>query len=92
MMLKLKSRIGPKGQVVIPKPIRDCYGLGPGKVVYFTTKEDEIQIQRGNDAEILERFFNAFEKIDLPPAEELKRLYYSQFDDEISRYKRAAGR
>jgi len=34
-MLKLKSKIGPKGQVIIPKPIREILGFEPGGMYTF---------------------------------------------------------
>jgi AbrB family looped-hinge helix DNA binding protein len=35
-------RIGAKGQVVIPKSIRDRVGLHPGDEVEFELREDEV--------------------------------------------------
>jgi len=32
-LLKLKVRVGPKGQIVIPKAIRDNLGINPNDVV-----------------------------------------------------------
>ena len=81
-MLKLKSKIGPKGQVVIPKPVRDSFGLKPGGVVYFYTKKDEIMLQK-SDEEVLEEFFNRFKDVEIPEDIDLDEVYHSQFEDEI---------
>lgn len=35
----MKSTISEKGQVTIPKPIRQRLGLGPGQVIEFETRE-----------------------------------------------------
>jgi AbrB family looped-hinge helix DNA binding protein len=47
-------RVGPKGQVVIPKAIRDELGIGPG---------DEVDVeQRGTEAVIRRHRFSAAER------------------------------
>jgi len=38
--------IGPKGQVVIPKRMRDALGLKPGVDVYIEVRGDEIVISK----------------------------------------------
>ena len=44
-MLRLKSKLGPKGQAVIPKEIRDMMGIKPGSEVLFEVRGDEIVIK-----------------------------------------------
>jgi len=39
-------KIGERGQVTIPKPLRDRYGLAPGMEVEFTPEESSIRIQK----------------------------------------------
>ncbi len=78
-MLKLKSKIGPKGQVVVPKPIRDSFGLKPGGVVYFYAKGDEIRLGNG-DKEVLEKFFS-FKKMKQPENIDWDEVFYSQFEE-----------
>jgi AbrB family looped-hinge helix DNA binding protein len=38
-------RVGPKGQVVIPKPIRDSLGIAPGDEVEVDERGGEIVIR-----------------------------------------------
>jgi AbrB family looped-hinge helix DNA binding protein len=79
-MLRLKSKIGPKGQVVIPKAVRDSFGLKPGGTVYFYTKEDEIMLQKKSDEEVLEELFSG-ERIRPPKSIDWDRVFYSQFEE-----------
>jgi antitoxin PrlF len=41
-------RITSKGQVTIPKPIRDEFGLLPGTEVEFVLKGDEVKVRKVN--------------------------------------------
>jgi len=40
------KKIGPKGQVLIPKPIRDALGLHPGVEVIIKIRGDEVVLSR----------------------------------------------
>lgn len=44
-MLRLKSKIGPKGQAVIPKEIREMMGIRPGSEVVFEVRGDEVVVK-----------------------------------------------
>jgi AbrB family looped-hinge helix DNA binding protein len=43
--MRLKAKVGPKGQAVIPKEIRDILGIAPGDEVYFEVGEKEARIR-----------------------------------------------
>jgi len=53
LMVKLKLRGGPKGQIVLPKIVRDKLGIKPRSYVIAGLKEDELTLQRGPDIEDL---------------------------------------
>jgi len=40
----MTPRVGPKGQVVIPKPLRDRLGLEPGTAVSFEFDGDAVRV------------------------------------------------
>ena len=43
--MRLKSKVGPKGQAVIPKEVRDILGIVPGDEVLFELVENEAKIK-----------------------------------------------
>ncbi|MGQ0804670.1 MAG: AbrB/MazE/SpoVT family DNA-binding domain-containing protein [Actinomycetota bacterium] len=46
----MTHRVGPKGQVVIPKAIREHLGINPGDEVVFVEDGDEVRVRRAVDA------------------------------------------
>jgi len=45
-MFKEEMKIGPKGQVVIPKAFRKSLGLHPGNKVVFTLTEEGLLLEK----------------------------------------------
>ena len=45
----MTGKLGPKGQVVIPKPIRDRLGLVPGDEVVFISEPGGVRIEPARD-------------------------------------------
>lgn len=44
----MTQKMGAKGQVVIPKDMRDRAGLGPGADVFFEPLDDGIVVRRAD--------------------------------------------
>lgn len=49
----MTSRVGPKGQVVIPKRIRDQLGLQPGDEVVFVPQPGGVRVEPARGADDL---------------------------------------
>lgn len=58
-MTKIRSKVGPKGQAVIPKPVRDELGIAPGDEVYFTTHGTHAHVEKRPASEQLADYFRS---------------------------------
>lgn len=78
MTLKLRAPLGPKGQVVIPKPLREALDLRPGDEVLLSLAEGRAWIEKKGGEELLEEMLSAFPKRKPPRRIDWDRLYYGQ--------------
>ncbi|MBE8538723.1 AbrB/MazE/SpoVT family DNA-binding domain-containing protein [Geoglobus acetivorans] len=78
--------VGKKGQVTIPKEIRDRFGLKEGEKVIFEVKGDEIVMrpERSRRDYVEELSSVVRKKLEAPEPAELKRMYYGQIEERIS--------
>src|SRR3990172_8839470 len=44
-VIEIRMRVGPKGQVVIPKVLRDALRIGPGSVVTFSLEDEKVVLR-----------------------------------------------
>lgn len=83
--MRLKAKIGPKGQVVIPKEIRELLGLKPGDEVIFETRSEGFFIrpaETGSTVDDLVKIIPKEEK--LKEDIDIKRLILSEVEEEWS--------
>tara|TARA_Y100000310_G_scaffold271987_1_gene286737 strand:- start:9865 stop:10104 length:240 start_codon:yes stop_codon:yes gene_type:complete len=72
----IKREIGEKGQIVVPKDIRDYLGLNIGSRVIFEVKDDKIFIKKeDNPEEIVEDFFNTPKIKKKISVKDIKKMY-----------------
>jgi len=62
-MVKLRVKIGSKGQVVIPKVIREKLGIKPGKTLLVDEKDGKIVIEKFDVNEFIDWVKNTRRKI-----------------------------
>jgi len=74
----IKRKVGPKGQVVIPKDVRDALNIKPGSEVFIEIIEKEIRIRLSPDKKgFLKDFLETPEK--LTEKIDFKKLYSEQY-------------
>lgn len=60
----IKRKLGPKGQIVLPKDIRDMLGVKPGEDILIEVINDEIKIRSPiKNEEFLSNFYNVPKKL-----------------------------
>ncbi len=78
--LKLAGLVGEKGQVVIPKPIRELLSIGPRSEIVFSLFEGKIILEKKSSEQALQEFFAAGKpKLKAPKHIDWDALYASQF-------------
>lgn len=80
-MVRLKAHVGTKGQVVIPKPIRDQLQIQPGDPVYFDIEDNRAYLEPQDVGEFLDELFTAIPKRRIAPDTDWDEVYYEQIAD-----------
>jgi len=80
----IRREIGEKGQVVIPRDIREFLDLKAKEKVVFEVKNNEVVIKKDRDnEEFLKEFLNIPGKKKKGSGNEIKKIIESQYDEEI---------
>ena len=81
-MIEIKVKVGSRGQIVIPKPIREMFHITNGEYMFFRVQQNKIQIRKEEGQKILENMLQRIkEKKKEPKHVDWKEMYYSQFED-----------
>ena len=81
-MIEIKVKVGSRGQIVIPKPIREIFNITAGEHMFFRVQQNKIQIRKEEGQEILKNMLHRIkEKKNEPKHIDWKEMYYSQFDE-----------
>lgn len=85
-----RRSLGPKGQVVVPKEIRDYLGVGPGAALEFVVRDREVIIEAAESPQAyLDQLF-ALVKRKSRTKTDVDEIYEKALEEEhgISRRKR----
>lgn len=73
--------MGPKGQIVIPKDVREYIGLKPGTRVIFEVREGELVIRpETNPEKIVEEFCSIVSK-KLEKTIDVKKIIQEEYEE-----------
>ncbi|WCN28969.1 AbrB/MazE/SpoVT family DNA-binding domain-containing protein [Thermococcus kodakarensis] len=61
-VVSIRLKVGPKGQIVIPKVFREAYGIKEGGEVIVEPREDALVIRRVPDTEELLKKLREYHK------------------------------
>lgn len=80
--IQLHATVGEKGQIVIPKPIRDMFQIRPFSELVFDVEKETILIKKKQDnLKVLEEYLSAVKTKKTPPKKiDWDALYYSQYE------------
>ncbi len=77
--LKLTAGVGEKGQIVIPKPVRDMFGITPHTEVVFSIQDDKIVLEKKNPKQVCLEFITAVkDRIKMPKKVDWDELFSPQ--------------
>lgn len=81
--MRIKRRIGPKGQVVIPKIIREVLGIRSGDEIIMEVREKELLLKPGLDPEKFIDDFCSVGKKKLTRKIDLKRILEEEVEERL---------
>jgi len=80
----IKREIGEKGQIVIPKDIREHLGLDIGVNITFEVDNNKVILKKADNAnEIVEDFFNTPKINKKLTSKELKKIFEEQYYEKV---------
>jgi len=60
----IRRKLGPKGQLLLPKDIRELLGVKPGEDIYIEVNNDEVRIRAATDlTHFLANFYDVPKKL-----------------------------
>jgi len=82
--MRLAKTLGQKGQLVIPKVVRDFLGIKPGDVVVIEVREKEVLIRPGMDPERFVGDFCSLTDRKLTEKVDLERLLEEEVEERFA--------
>jgi AbrB family looped-hinge helix DNA binding protein len=81
-MPRLRSRVGPQGEVYIPKTVRDALGIRPGDEVFFSAHQDHVHLEKATSGE-WDDLFERMPRLRLPQRSDVDQLVEEEIEKDI---------
>lgn len=82
--MKLRRKIGQKGQIVIPKVVREYAGIKLGDEVEMEVREKEVVIRSGMDPEEFDESFCSVTEKKLTKKLDLEKLMEKEVEERFA--------
>lgn len=82
--MNIRKKIGQKGQLVIPKVVREFLGVKPGDVVVMEVREKEVLIKPGVDPKRFVEDFCSLTEKKLVKRIDLERLLEEEVEERFA--------
>lgn len=82
--MNIRRKLGQKGQLVIPKVVREFLGINPGDVVVIEVREKEVLIKPGVDPERFVEDFCSPTETKLKKKLDLERLLEEEVEERFA--------
>ena len=82
--MNIRKKLGQKGQLVIPKVVREFLGIKPGDVVVIEVREKEVLIKRGVDPERFVEDFCSLTERKLMKKVDLEKLLEEEVEERFA--------
>jgi len=79
--MNIKRKLGPKGQIVIPKVIRESLGIDPGDEVVIEAREKEVAIKPSVNPETFVEDYCSLIERKLTKKVDLKKLLEEEVEE-----------
>lgn len=82
--LRLERKVSARGQVVIPKDIRESFNMEPGQKVVFSVENGHITLESATKEEdFLEGFLNTPKLSGASDGQRIKELIKEQYEEDV---------
>jgi len=82
--MNIKRKLGPKGQIVIPKVIRESLGIEPGDEVMMEVREKEVLIKPSVNPQTFVEDYCSLTKKKLTKKVDLKKLLEEEVEERLA--------